>query len=96
MRAGGWEDGRASGLAVLAMFFPACEPRSIFYVAGIDRMGVPVPWVPGARAGGPGDRCGYDEARPGRFVCLGPGVVAVGARGSRLFDFSHSYTNFYC
>ena len=29
--------------------------------------GVPAPWVPGAWAGVPGDRRGYDEARPGRL-----------------------------
>ena len=45
--------------------------RRGLHLAGIDRKGVPVPWVLGARAGGAGDRRGYDEARPGRFVCLG-------------------------
>ena len=41
------------------------------HLAGIDRMGVPAQWVPGARAGGGGDQRGYDEGRPDRFVCLG-------------------------
>ena len=49
--------------------------RRGLYLAGIDRMGVPAPWVPGARAGGPGDRRGYDEGRPRYYsrillVCL--------------------------
>ena len=37
--------------------------RRGLHLAGIDRMGVPAPWVPGARAGGAGDRRGYDEGR---------------------------------
>ena len=49
--------------------------RRGLHLAGIDRMGVPAPWVPGARAGGPGDRRGYDEGRPRYYsrillVCL--------------------------
>ena len=49
--------------------------RRGLHLAGIDRVGVPAPWVPGARAGGPGDRRGADEGGPGRLVCLGVQVL---------------------
>ena len=64
-----WQRGRYVTEQIFCHDFKAIDPairrgsggareraRRGLYLAAIDRVGVPAPWVPGARAGEPGDR----------------------------------------